>query len=250
MIPVPDASDDAPLRLAELGHLSAGVGHHVINAFSAIVSNAEIFRLLADVPDAADPAAVADIIVKTAVEASGVARRLIDFSRTATALGPEFVALDRLVADVVDSERASGRPGLEWITDLTPVPLIRGNTLQLHAMLGHLLTNAYEAMPPEGGTVRITTGIEPRGWVALEIQDNGQGLTEEARQRAVEPFFTTKPGRFGVGLSIANAIWRRHRGTLALRGRPGEGTIVRLCVEPAADAPSRADASPGGPPEE
>src|SRR4051794_4107642 len=160
MIPVPDDSDEAPLRLAELGHLSAGVGHHVINAFSAIVSNAEIFRLLADVPDAADPGAVADIIVKSAVEASGGARRLIDFSRTATTVGPEFVALDRLVADVVDSERAGGRPGLEWITDLIPVPLIRGHPLQLRAMLGHLLTNAYEAMPPEGGTVRITTGIE------------------------------------------------------------------------------------------
>jgi len=46
-------------RLADLGHLSAGVGHHVINAFSAIVSNAEILRLSAQMPSSVDPMAIA-----------------------------------------------------------------------------------------------------------------------------------------------------------------------------------------------
>jgi two-component system, NtrC family, sensor kinase len=50
--------------------------------------------------------------------------------------------------------------------------------------------------------------------------------------RATEPFFSTKPGHPGIGLSIANGIWRRHRGTLSIRSRPDEGTLIRLCVEP------------------
>lgn len=49
---------------------------------------------------------------------------------------------------------------------------------------------------------------------------------------SIEPFFTTKKGRLGIGLSIANGIWRRHRGTLALLTRPGEGVTVRMCVDP------------------
>ena len=51
-------------------------------------------------------------------------------------------------------------------------------------------------------------------------------------ERAIEPFFTTKHGHLGVGLSIANGIWRRHRGTLAVFSRAGEGTKIRLCVDP------------------
>ena len=74
--------------------------------------------------------------------------------------------------------------------------------------------------------------MDGRGWVVLEIQDSGQGMTASVLERAVEPFFTTKPGQMGVGLSIANGIWRRHRGTLSLKSAPGEGTILRLCVEP------------------
>ncbi len=99
-------------------------------------------------------------------------------------------------------------------------------------MLGHLIANAYEAMPPGGGTVAVSTSTDARGWVVLELRDTGQGMDPETHVRAVEPFFSTKPGHLGVGLSIANGIWRRHRGTLSIRSQPGEGTQVRLCVEP------------------
>ena len=70
------------------------------------------------------------------------------------------------------------------------------------------------------------TGL--RNWVILEIRDRGSGMTPAVMEHAVEPFFTTKPDRLGVGLTIARGIWRRHRGTLTLESQPGEGTTVRL----------------------
>ncbi|MBX6314200.1 MAG: HAMP domain-containing histidine kinase [Isosphaeraceae bacterium] len=228
----------------ELGQLASGVGHHVINAFSTIVSNAEILRLAGRMPNAVDPTAVADLIVKTAVEASGVARRLIDFSRLATATGSDLVALDRLARDVIETERAADWPGIEWMAELEPVPPIRGHEPQLRAMLGHLIANAYEAMVETGGgTITLATYQDDRGWVVLEVRDTGPGMPLEIQERAVEPFFTTKPGRLGIGLSIANGIWRRHRGTLAVRSTPGEGTRARLCVEPA--RPEERSTTPG-----
>ena len=223
---------DVSQRYNALGQLAAGVGHHVINAFAAIVSNAEILRLTAQMPNAADPAVVADLIVKTAVEASTVARRLIDYSRPATATGTELIALDQLVGEVIAAERAGGDASTTWAAELKPVPPIRGEASQLRMMLGLLLENAREALPATGGTITLATGVDDRGWVVLEVRDSGAGLTPEVQERAVEPFFTTKPGHLGVGLSIANGIWRRHRGTLAVRGRPGDGARVRLCVEP------------------
>lgn len=227
-----DQRSDVIVQFNELGQLAAGVGHHVINAFSAIVSNAEILRLLDQAPGKIDPTLLADVIVKTAVEASAVARRLIDYSRTATAIGGGTVELDRLVADVVDEERENAPAAVDWVAKVQPVPVVQGDELQIRAMLSHLIANAYEALPPSGGTITLSTGRDERGWVVLEVKDTGHGLPVHVLERAVEPFFTTKAGHFGVGLSIANGIWRRHRGTLALRSQSGAGTTVRLCVEP------------------
>jgi signal transduction histidine kinase len=227
-------------QLADMGHLASGVGHHVINAFSAIVSNAEILRLGPQMSGTVDPMAIADMIIKTALDASTVARRLIDMSRAATAIGSGSIRLDELAGAVIAAERAGHRPRVEWITHLEAVPPIIGSEVQLRAMMGHLLANAYEAMPPGGGTVTVSTALDPRGWIVLEVRDSGPGMPPPTLERAVEPFFTTKPGHLGIGLSIANGIWRRHHGTLALRSQPGEGTTVRLCVDP--------NAQPHGPP--
>jgi signal transduction histidine kinase len=223
---------DVAGQFNELGQLASGVGHHVINAFSAIVSNAELLKLMAESPDRGDATVMAEVIIRTALDASAVARRLIDFSRTATATHPEPVQLEELAAAMVDDERDSAPPGVHLVTKLQPVPPVLGNRAQLRAMLRHLLANAYEALAPRGGTITLATSRDDRGWVVLEVRDTGPGLAGKVQERAIEPFFTTKSGHFGVGLSIANGIWRRHRGTLAIRGVPGEGTTVRLCVEP------------------
>jgi signal transduction histidine kinase len=226
-------------RLNNLGHLSAGVGHHVINAFSAIVSNAELLRLNPPFASIAEPGILADTIVRSAVEASTVARRLIDFTRPVTsidpsqaAIEPSTIALDHLAGEVVEGERAAGPSHVHWHADLAPMPPIQGHALQLRAMLLHMIKNAYEAMPPTGGVISLSTARDARGWIVIELRDSGQGMTDATLIRATEPFFSTKPGQLGVGLSIANGIWRRHRGTLSIRSQPGEGTLLRLCVEP------------------
>jgi two-component system NtrC family sensor kinase len=234
----PDPADTTA-RLNNLGHLSAGVGHHVINAFSAIVSNAELLRLNPPLPSVADPATLAEMIVQTALEASTVARRLIDFTRlltsidpNQTAVEPSTIALDRLAGEFVAAEQVDGPPGVTWRTELNPIAPIRGHAIQLQAMLRHLISNAYEALPKQKGTISLSTSTDARGWVVLELRDGGAGMDEATMIHATEPFFSTKPGRWGIGLSIANGIWRRHRGTLSLRTQSGEGTLVRLCVEP------------------
>ena len=223
---------DTQEQLTDLAHLSSAVGHHVINAYSAIVSNAEILRLTAKAEVPADPIAIADMIIRTAVEASAVARRLIDYTRPVTVIGENQVSLDRLIVEVVARKRAEDSVRFSWSVNAAPVPTIRGHIDQLRAMFGHLIQNAEDGMSTTGGTITLTTAVDDRGWIVIEIQDTGPGMSPEVHERAVEPFFTTKYGHMGVGLSIANGIWRRHRGTVALKTKPGEGTKVRLCVNP------------------
>lgn len=224
---------EAHNQLNALGQVAAGVGHHVINAFSAIVSNAEILRLTASMPDAADPVAVADLIVRTAIDASGVARRLIDLSRPATAHGEGLADMAAIVAALVEERRARSPAHVEWTALLAPVPPIHGHPAQLRSMLDHLATNAEEALRPGGGTIALSTAVDDRGWVVVEVKNDGVGMSPEVQERAVEPFYTTKGGHIGIGLTVANGIWRRHRGTLSARGSAGDGTTIRLCVEPA-----------------
>jgi signal transduction histidine kinase len=219
--------------VTELGHLASGVGHHVINAFSAVVSNAEILRLKLSVPDPPDPSVIADAIIRTSLEASAVARRLIDVTRPLTSVGAEELTLDRLIEAFVSSRPADPAGSVRWSADSSPVPPIAGNAGHLRTMLEHLTTNAVEAAGPGGVDVHLSTALDSRGWVTLEIRDTGRGMAPEVLERAVEPFFSTKAGHLGVGLSIANGIWRRHKGTLSVRSLPGEGTNIRLCVEPA-----------------
>jgi signal transduction histidine kinase len=237
-----DERPDAAEQLNDLGQLSAGVGHHVINAFSAVVSNAELLRLMDGAPGPLEPADIAEIIVNAAMEASAVARRLIDYSRSATAIGIGTIALNELAEEVSSEYAARNFAGITWATEIEAVPSFHGNELQIRALLGHLFENAIEAAMPRGGTITLTTEVDPRGWVILEIRDSGRGMTPDVQERAFEPFFSTKPGHFGVGLSIANGIWRRHRGTMSIRSAPGDGTTIRLAIdpkrEPAGDPPA------------
>jgi two-component system, NtrC family, sensor kinase len=226
-------------RLIDLGHLSSGIGHHVINAFSAIVSNAELLRLERPMPNIAGPAVLAETIIKTALDASTVARRLIDYTRSVTSIEPDTAAfqpdtlcLEDLVAETVAEEQAAARPEIQWESRLSRVPPIKGHRVHLRSMLSYVLENAYEAIPPRGGTIAVSISTDNRGWVTIEIRDTGRGMDTPTLERAAEPFFSTKPGHLGIGLSIANGIWRRHRGTLAIQSHPGEGTRLRLCIEP------------------
>jgi two-component system NtrC family sensor kinase len=227
----------AVVTVSELGHLASGVGHHVINAFSAVVSNAEILRLRLALPDPPDPSILADAIIRASVEASAVARRLIDVTRPLTNVGTEEVALDALVTDYIAARTEEASDSIRWRAAASPVPPIHGHAEYLGLMLDHLTTNSIEAAGPDGIEIQLSTDVDSRGWVVLELRDTGQGMAVEVQERAVEPFFSTKSGHLGVGLSIANGIWRRHKGTLSVRSRSGEGTTVRLCVEPVRPTP-------------
>ena len=221
----------AVATVTELGHLASGVGHHVINAFSAVVSNAEILRIRLALPDPPDPTSLADAIIRTALEASAVARRLIDVTRPLTNVGTDELALDALVIDYAAARSAEGPADVRWTTSATPVPPVLGHAEHIRNMLDQLTTNSIEAAG-DGAEIHLATSVDNRGWVVLEVRDTGRGMIPEVLERAVEPFFSTKAGHLGVGLNIANGIWRRHKGTLSVRSQPGEGTTVRLCIEP------------------
>jgi two-component system, NtrC family, sensor kinase len=234
----PAQSHDDARKLSELAYLCSSVSHHVINAFSSIVSNAELIRSQAGgASDASELEESGTAIVETALDASKVARKLIDWARRSTTIkgqpdSPELPAVDlnRLIHERFEAEKISASDRVKWVLDLGSIPPIPGDAADLSAMLAHLAQNAREALPDGAGTIDVSTCIDPRNWLVVAIRDSGCGMGPDVLRRATEPFFSTKPDRAGIGLTIAQGIWRRHRGSLSIDSQPGSGTTVRLSI--------------------
>jgi signal transduction histidine kinase len=223
-----------------LGHLSSTVVHKVVNDFSTIVSQAEILKAMA-VAAGVDPSEAerrADVIIKAALDGSTRARGLSEFSRKATAVPADgdLVDLNGLVRERLDAQRRRPGSNARWVENLAAPARLRGSASHLRIMLDGLLENAREALAAGGGVVTASTSVDPMGWLVLEIRDDGPGMAPEVLERALEPFFSTKPGREGLGLALARGIWRRHRGAFAIETAPGAGTLVRLSCPPPRDA--------------
>lgn len=102
---------------------------------------------------------------------------------------------------------------------------VRGSARRLEQVSLNLLSNASDAAPVGGA---ITMLVEQHdGEALLEVQDDGPGLSSEARAHFCEPFFTTKPQGTGLGLAICQRIAEQHGGRLEIPDDPG-GARVRI----------------------
>jgi len=108
------------------------------------------------------------------------------------------------------------------------MPLINAAENQLKQVFLNLVINAVEAMP-KGGDLTIQTQTDPE-WLSIAIQDQGMGLSRQARLHLFEPFYTTKSKGTGLGLSISYGIVEQHGGTIEVESHQGQGTrfIVKL----------------------
>ena len=123
------------------------------------------------------------------------------------------------------------------LTELERIRPVTGSEADLREALTNLIFNAVDAMP-QGGTITVCTHTS-NSRIIMEVADTGTGMTEEVRQRCLEPFFTTKGDRgTGLGLSMVYGILQRHQGTVEIETTLGKGTTFRLSL------PGRARKSP------
>jgi signal transduction histidine kinase len=116
------------------------------------------------------------------------------------------------------------------------------DSMKFTAVLVNLISNAIEAMP-NGGSLGICSRFLTENGssvLKLSITDNGCGIAEKDLQRVQEPFVTTKSRGTGLGLPICKKIVEAHRGSMQIRSRLNEGTVVEITI------PSQARSAPGG----
>ena len=131
---------------------------------------------------------------------------LLAFARR-QALNPEDVDLNEVVEATVELVTRSLGGNVTLACDLDPTPcVVRLDRNQLEMALVNLVVNARDAMPDGGvdhGSHAVSRGPRAAPEITVTVADTGAGMTDDVRQRAAEPFFTTKPVGQGSGLGLS-----------------------------------------------
>ena len=146
---------------------------------------------------------------------------------------------DLEISDVVRSADAVIRPladkaGIEFTADVeTGLPMVHGDAIQLERVLVHLLGNAVK-FTRNGGSARLTVGLDADGGLGLKVEDTGIGIPEDRLRAALAPFgqadsrATRNFEGAGLGLPLSRRLVELHGGTLELTSQPGRGTVVAV----------------------
>jgi PAS domain S-box-containing protein len=225
-------------KFRTLGSLAAGVAHNINNRLTPVLGWTEMLqeRLSADEAIAGDELKHAlNVIHQGASDSVETVRRLQEYSRPARVKGPEAVQLRDVLEQLLaltrpqwDNEAA--RRGIRYEIDLRadPAPAVLAVASEVREALLNILENALTAMPQGGRLTLHVRGEDERAIVS--ISDTGKGMNPEVQRLAFEPFFTTRSteGGTGLGLSLAQEIVQRYRGTIGLRSAEGVGTTFTL----------------------
>lgn len=219
-------------RMENVGRLTGGLAHD-FNALLGVMTGALDMMLR----QADDPARVRRI--GQAALAAGQRGELLTRRLTAFSQGDDEPVLRVLDAGVLlrgmeTRLRALGGPNVDlMIEGPSEAATVRLDPVAFEGAVQSLTRNAVEAVDGRGSVaVRLETMLE--GGVRLSVRDSGPGMDRDLAARAVEPFFTTREGAAGLGLSQAYAFARQCGGVLSIDSAPGGGAEVSITLPSAA----------------
>ncbi len=231
-------------KMDAIGQLTGGVAHDFNNLLMAVLGSLELLRKR--LPDDPKTLRLVDNAMHAAQRGAGLTQRMLAFARRQE-LNPVTIDVANLVRGMTDllhsSLGATAQIRMDFASGLNKI-LADPNQLELAIL--NLAVNARDAMP-KGGLIVITareetiagaTDLKDGNYVCLSVTDNGVGMDEATRRRALEPFFTTKGvGKgTGLGLSMVHGMIQQSGGKFVLRSSKGEGTTAELWL-PAAAGP-------------
>ncbi|MFH1998524.1 MAG: ATP-binding protein [Planctomycetota bacterium] len=136
--------------------------------------------------------------------------------------------LFNVVEDLMRSRLEEKGISLRSVIEPESLELVADRHL-IEQVLINLFTNAIQALDGRAdGCIEISAGTRDRGRVLIRVEDNGPGIDEDALDRIFVPFFSTRPGGSGIGLTLSRRILRIHGGDITVRSIPGEPTAFLL----------------------
>jgi two-component system, cell cycle sensor histidine kinase and response regulator CckA len=226
-------------RLESIGVLAGGIAHDFNNVLTAIVAEVELLEL-----DFAGDARIGDSVahIRTAA-ASGatLSRHLLGFAGRAVN-APQVTPVDAAISRVAPLLRRLLREHVRLEVDVpSGLGNVRIDSGLFDQVLMNLATNARDAMNGRG-MLRITAArygedrpqyfasLPPGDLIEVTVSDSGEGMPEEVRRHAFEPFYTTKSvGRgSGLGLATSHGIITQANGAMWIDPPGNDGCTIRI----------------------
>jgi PAS domain S-box-containing protein len=243
-------------KMEAIGQLTGGVAHDFNNLLTAIIGNLE---MLATLLPAGDPGRrYAEGALRAASRGSRLTEHLLAFSRRQE-LRPEIVSVNALLREnLMLCQKTVGEGvdiALELQDEVWPCQI---DPVQFGAAILNLAANARDAMSRSGRLILRTENVttagsdavdQPAGdYVVLSVTDTGSGMSAEVRERAFEPFYTTKEVGKGTGLGLSQVYGfaKQSGGVARIESKIGKGTTVRIYIPQADGHPAVSPVSKEG----
>lgn len=229
-------------HLATMGELAAGVAHEIRNPLAGIAGAIEIISkdFPTDHPDR-------EILDDFRQEVRRIEKVLNDLLAYARPKAPQFGIADlkETVARTLQLARQQiGSKNVEFSIQIpSPLPRFRMDPEQLQQVLLNLVLNGIQALGQEGKITLQAKALSGSGtpnrpnYIEVCVSDTGAGISRDLMEKIFRPFYTTKRGGTGLGLSLCRRIISQHGGTLTAESEVNKGSrfIIRLPMREAVE---------------
>jgi two-component system NtrC family sensor kinase len=240
-------------RLEMMGRIAGGIAHDLGNTIK--IARTTFTLLRPSLVSQRHAMALVDDADRSLKSAFDIIDRLLAFARRQE-LSPRATDLGELISGFVPILRQAAGPHIELdlaIDGGRPLVCVI-DPIHLESALLNLVLNSKDAMPDGGGIAidlreaqaprsrRIRRRLQPAAvpWAEIAVSDTGSGMSRHVLEHAFEPFFTTRTGGSGLGLSQVLGFVKQSAGDVRIESRQGAGTTVSLLFPIVSDSPNTA----------
>lgn len=225
-------------RLAALGRVATALAHEIRNPLGSISGSIQLLRVNSAL--SREDQRLCAIIVR---EASRLNDLVTDMMNLARPQRPHLACVDAAATarEVVELASQSGRAtsDVDVVYAGAERALVTADSAQLRQLIWNLVRNAVQASHA-GSEVTVTVtvaGEAERAYAELSVEDHGVGLTEEAKERIFDAFFTTRAQGTGVGLAVVKRIADDHGFSITVESESGRGAAFTVQLGPLVQLP-------------
>ncbi|NOY52566.1 MAG: hypothetical protein GXP58_02980 [Deltaproteobacteria bacterium] len=232
-------------RFSIMGSVAAGVAHEIKNPLNAIVIYLELLKkeIAKEKPEKSRISEKLNVVEQEIERLSDMATEFLSYS-SVEQLEMSPIDIRILLQQVL---RFIGYQAKEQNVTIKKsfarsLPEISVNHKQMKQVFINIILNALQAMPERGElTVSLKKAVPKPGCLQITFADNGNGIAPEVREHIFEPFYTTRKGGTGLGLSFVDKVLKEHGGEVEIQSAPKKGTRVILYLPLTAQGYGRVD---------